>query len=158
MIDNKCAEYNKYILIVDDEKAILTGFKAILEMTGYRVCTAKDGAEAIDLACERFFNLALIDIKLPDMEGTELLREFKNINSQMKKVVITGYASLENAIESLNLGADGYLVKPVMPGKLLEIVSDKLSEQEMENDLHEEIVRDLLEARGQHDFGLDKWA
>lgn len=149
---------NKYILIIDDEKAILSGFKAILEMTGYRISTAQDGGEAIDLACEHFFNLAIIDIKLPDMEGTELLREFQNINPQMKKIIVTGYACLENAIESINLGADGYLVKPVMPGKLLEVVAEKLSEQEMENEQHEEIVRDLLDARKREDYGLDKWA
>lgn len=149
---------NKYIMIVDDENAILMGFRAILEMTGYRVRTARDGGEAIDLACEHFFNLAIIDIKLPDMEGTELLREFQNINPQMKKIIVTGYACLENAIESLNLGADGYLVKPVMPGKLLEVVADKLSEQKIENEQHEEIVRDLLDARKREDYGLDKWA
>jgi len=149
---------NKYILVVDDEKAILMGFKAVLEMTGYRVSTAQDGGDAIDLVCEHFFNLAIIDIKLPDMEGTELLKEFQTINPLMKKIIITGYASLENAIESLNLGADGYLLKPVMPGKLLEVVANKLYEQEMENEQNEEMVRDLLDARRREDYGLDKWA
>jgi DNA-binding NtrC family response regulator len=92
------------------------------------------------------------------MDGTELLREFQNINPEMKKVMVTGYACLDNAIESLNLGADGYLVKPVMPGKLLEVVADKISEQDMENEQHEEIVRDLLDARRREECGLDKWA
>lgn len=149
---------NKYILIVDDEKAILRGFQAILEMAGYRVSTAGNGEEALNMACGRFYNLALIDIKLPDMEGTELLRELQHISPEMKKVMVTGYACLENAIESLNLGADGYLVKPVMPGRLLEIVAEKLMDQEMEIERHEEIVRDLLKVRRREDYDLDRWA
>lgn len=149
---------NKYILVVDDDKAILMGFRAILEMAGYKTSAARNGKEAIDLAYEHFFHLALIDIKLPDMEGTELLKEFRNIAPEMKKVIITGYATLENAIESLNLDADGYLVKPVMPGRLLEVVAEKLREQEMEILHHEEIVMDLLKARRQDDYSLDRWA
>jgi DNA-binding NtrC family response regulator len=147
----------KYILIVDDEKAILKGFRALLEMKEYRVVTAKDGREAVDKVSENFYNLAIIDIRLPDMDGTEVLREFRQINPEMKNIIITGYASLENAVESLNLGADGYLMKPVTPGKLLEIVSEKLREQEMENELHEELVKDLLETRRKGDLGLDRW-
>ena len=58
------------------------------------------------------FNLALIDIRLPDMEGTELLLAFQQLGLKMKKIVITGYSTEEYAIDSLNLGADGYLKKP----------------------------------------------
>lgn len=149
---------NKHILIVDDERAILKGFQAILEMTGYRVGIAENGEEALDMACERFYNLALIDIKLPDMEGTELLRELNQINPEMKKVMVTGYASMENAIESVNLGADGYLVKPVMPGVLLEVVAEKLRDQEAEEERQEELVRELLKAGRRNSFNMDKWA
>ncbi len=149
---------NKHILIVDDERAILKGFQAILEMTGYRVSTAENGEEALDMACERFYNLALIDIKLPDMEGTDLLRELQHINPEMKKVMVTGYASLENAIESVNLGADGYLIKPVMPGVLLEVVAEKLRDQEAEEERHAELVRELLKANKREDYSRERWA
>jgi DNA-binding NtrC family response regulator len=149
---------NRHILIVDDERAILKGFQAILEMTGYRVSIAENGEEALDMACERFYNLALIDIKLPDMEGTELLRELQHINPEMKKVMVTGYASLENAIESVNLGADGYLVKPVMPGVLLEVVAEKLRDQEAEEERHAELVRELPKANRREGYSRDKWA
>lgn len=83
--------------------------------------------------CNSFYNLALIDIRLPDMEGTELLWGFQQLGLKTKKIVITGYSTEEYAINSLNLGADGYLKKPVMPGKLLEFVADKLAEQEAED-------------------------
>lgn len=147
----------KFILVVDDDKGILKSFSAILERKGYRVSTAESGQEAIEKYQANYYNLVLIDIKLPDLEGTELLKEFHQINPDTKKIMVTGYATLENAIKSLNWGADGYLEKPVMPGKLLSLVADKLMEQEVENDLNEDIVNDLLRAKKQDEQNLDRW-
>ncbi len=150
---------NKHILVVDDDEAVLKSFKALLEMKGYRVSTAENGQEAVKKACNNFYNLALIDIKLPDAEGTEVLREFSQINKQMKKIMVTGYASLDNSVESLNLGADGYLMKPVSPGRLLEFVEDKLLEQEREIQQLEEIVEEMLAAKKneQENQDRDRW-
>jgi Response regulator containing CheY-like receiver, AAA-type ATPase, and DNA-binding domains len=147
----------KLILIVDDDKGILKSFSAILELKGYRVSTAESGLEAIEKYQANYYNLALIDIKLPDLVGTKLLKEFHQINPDTKKIMVTGYATLENAIESLNWGADGYLVKPVTPGKLLSCVADKLKEQEVENELNEGIVNDLLRAKKPDEQNLDRW-
>ena len=91
------------------------------------------------------------------MEGTELIKQFHLINPGTKKIMVTGYATLENAIKSLNWGADGYLQKPVPPTKLLSFVADKLMEQEVENDLNEDIVIDLLRAKKQDEQNLDRW-
>jgi two-component system NtrC family response regulator len=134
----------KFILIVDDDKTILEGFKVLLEMKKYKISTAEDGQKALEKVRNNFYNLVLLDIKLPDMEGTDLLLEFRQLNPKMKTIIVTGYSTRENAINSLNLGADGYLEKPVTPGKLLEIVADKLSEQETENVLYEDTVNELL--------------
>jgi DNA-binding NtrC family response regulator len=139
----------KSILIVDDDKAILEGFKALLETKKYKVSTAESGRDALEKICNNFYNLALIDLKLPDMEGTDLLLEFRQLQPAIKTIVVTGYSTRENAISSLNLGANGYLEKPVMPGKLLAVVADKLSEQETENKLYEDTVNELLKARTQ---------
>ena len=147
----------KLILIVDDDKGILKSFSAILELNEYRVSTAESGREAIEKYQANYYNLVLIDIKLPDLEGTKLLKEFHQINPDTKKIMVTGYATLENAIKSLNWGADGYLTKPVTPGKLLSCVADKLKEQEVENELNEDIVNDLLRARKQDEQDLDRW-
>jgi DNA-binding NtrC family response regulator len=137
----------KFILIVDDDKTILEGFKVLLETKKYKISTAEDGRKALEKVRNNFYNLVLLDIKLPDMEGTDLLLEFRQLNPKMKTIIITGYSTRENAINSLNLGADGYLEKPVTPGKLLEIVADKLSEQETENMLYEDTVNELLRSR-----------
>jgi len=134
----------KFILIVDDDKTILEGFKVLLETKKYKISTAENGREALEKVRNNFYNLALLDIKLPDMEGTDLILEFRQLNPEIKTIVVTGYSTRENAINSLNLGADGYLEKPVTPGKLLGIVADKLIEQETENRLYEDKVNELL--------------
>jgi two-component system chemotaxis response regulator CheY len=100
----------------------------------------------------------LIDIKLPDMVGTDLLREFQLINPEMKKIMITGYSSRKIVIDSLNLGADGYLEKPVPPAKLLKFVADKLMEQENEISLYEETVNDLLREKANFERDLNRWS
>jgi YesN/AraC family two-component response regulator len=134
----------KFILIVDDDKTILEGFKVLLETKKYKISTAENGREALEKVRNNFYNLALLDIKLPDMEGTDLISEFRQIKPEIKIIVVTGYSTRENAINSLNLGADGYLEKPVTPGKLLGIVADKLHEQETQNRLYEDTVNELL--------------
>ena len=134
----------KFILIVDDDKTILEAFKVLLETKKYKISTAENGREALEKVLNNFYNLVLLDIKLPDVEGTDLLLEFRQLRPEIKTIIVTGYSSRKNAINSLNLGADGYLEKPVTPGKLLEIVADKLSEQETENRLYEDTVNELL--------------
>jgi two-component system, NtrC family, response regulator PilR len=137
----------KQIIIVDDDKVILDGFKALLELNGYKVKAVENGKEALEEARRNFYNLALIDFKLPDIEGTGLLREFRLLNPQIKLIIVTGHSTRENAIESLNLGADGYLEKPLTPKRLLAVIADKLVEQEAENNLYEKTVNDLLGRR-----------
>jgi DNA-binding NtrC family response regulator len=134
-------------LIIDDDRSTHNGFKLILERKGYLTDTAETGSEAIEKVRCNYFNLALIDIKLPDMDGTALLSEFRQLNPDMKKIIITGFSTRENAILCLNLGADAYLEKPVTPGKLLEYVAAKLAEQEYEIKYHEDIVNQLLQSR-----------
>ena len=137
----------KSILIVDDDKAILKSFKAILQAEGYDVDTAETGQEALEKTEERFHNLALLDIKLPDIQGTELLVEMHEYMPRMMKIMITGHATLENAVESLNLGADAYVMKPVKPEELLRVVGEKLKEQEEAERMGEEKVAEWIETR-----------
>jgi len=120
----------KRILIVDDDEAILNSLRDILQEKGYEVVTAKTGREAIKMSEAQYFDLALLDIKLPDIEGTELLTEMHKKTPSMMKIMITGYPSLENAVEALNLGADAYVMKPIDNDKLLKIMEEKLREQE----------------------------
>jgi len=137
----------KSILIVEDDKAILESFKDILQSEGYNVGTAETGQEAIQKSQTKFFNLALLDIMLPDMEGTKLLTTMHENLPKMIKIMITGYPSLENAVEALNLGADAYLIKPVKPEKLLTLVEEKLEKQRTANNMTEEKVTKWIETR-----------
>lgn len=134
----------KRILIIDDDLVILKGFQLLLETKGYQVSTAETGRDALEMTHSKFFNLALIEIQLPDLDGTALLAEFQQLAPEMKKIIVTGFSSRENAIECLNLGADGYLEKPVTPGRLLRFVQDKLAEQEHEIERYERTVNDLI--------------
>ena len=128
------------ILIVDDNEGILETLSAILEEKGYRTDTAKNGMDAIEKSKTNFYNVALLDIRLPDIEGTELLTKIEETSPRMVKIMITGYASLENAVEALNLGADAYIIKPVKPEKLLALIEEKLEKQREAEKMTEEKV------------------
>lgn len=137
----------KSILIVDDDKVILKNLKDIFESEGYSVYTAETGREALEKSEEKFYNLALLDIKLPDLEGTKLLTEMHKTTPRMMKIMLTGYPSLENAVESVNLRADAYLIKPAGREKLLKVVEEKLKEQDEAERTSEEKVTEWIETR-----------
>ena len=135
------------LLIVDDDEAILRNLERILSLEGYETDTARTGREAIEKTRRNFYNLALLDIKLPDMEGTELLKKMHETFPKMIKIMVTGYPDLENAIKSLNYGADAYLVKPVSVQELLDVVKQKNNEQRNMEKMTEEKVKRWIETR-----------
>jgi len=135
------------ILIVDDDDSILETLGEILQEKGYNTDTAKSGAEAIEKSKTNFYNMALLDIKLPDMEGTKLLIKMKETRPKMIKIMITGYASLQNAIEALNLGADAYIMKPLNPENLLKVIAEKLKIQSEAETMNQEKVVEWIETR-----------
>ena len=130
------------ILIVDDDHGILKSFKELLEPEGYTVDTAETGHEAVEKCKANPYNLAVIDVKLSDIEGTELLSTIHQILPRARKIIMTGYPSLENAVDSVNLQADAYVIKPVNPETFLRVVSDNINKQlEMERMKEEQVVR-----------------
>ena len=135
------------ILIVEDDANIRETLSTLLQQKGYSTETAKNGKEAIQKSQAKFFNLALLDIKLPDLEGTELLTVMHESTPKMMKIMITGYPSLENAVEALNLGADAYIIKPVKAEKLLAVVEEKLEEQSQAEKMSEEQVTEWIKTR-----------
>ena len=135
------------ILIVEDDANIRETLSAILQKNGYKTDTAKNGQEAIQKSQTKFFNLALLDIKLPDMEGTQLLTTMHKSLPKMMKIMVTGYPSLKNATEALNLGADAYVNKPVKPEKLLALIEEKLEEQREAEKMTEEKVTEWIKTR-----------
>jgi DNA-binding NtrC family response regulator len=139
-------EEKKSILIVEDDKAIIKSLKDILQSEGYSVDAAENGREAIQKS-KKFFNMALLDIKLPDMEGTKLLTLMHEDLPKMVKIMVTGYPSLENAVEALNLGADAYVIKPIKPEKLLPLIKEKLEKQSQAEKMTEGKVTKWIKTR-----------
>jgi DNA-binding NtrC family response regulator len=135
------------ILIVDDDENIRRTMTAILEDEGYLVDSAASGNEALEKANGAVYNLALLDIRLPDMEGVELLELMKDSVPRTRKIMVTGYPSMHNAISAVNKRADAYLIKPVDIEKLLETVKEQLKLQEEENNFNEMKVAEFIESR-----------
>ena len=135
------------ILVVDDDESVRKVLATILEEEGYAVDTAKNGREAIKKSKVKFYNLALIDIRLTDMEGTKLLTKVKDTMPKMRKIIITGYPSLQNAIEAVNRGADAYVLKPFDMDKVLETIKDQLKKQEEEKRYTQKKVGEFIETR-----------
>ena len=106
-----------------------------------------NGREAIKKSESTAYNVALIDIRLPDMEGTELLTSMKDTVPKVRKIIITGYPSMQNAIDAVNRNADAYLVKPVDVDKLLELVRRQLKLQEAEKKYNQQKVAEFIETR-----------
>jgi two-component system NtrC family response regulator len=135
------------ILIVDDDENIRKVLVAILEEEGYSVDSVGTARKAIDTSKKRFFNLALIDIRLPDMEGTELLGRINETIPRMRKIIITGYPTLQNAIEAVNKRADAYIMKPFDVEKVLETIKDQLKKQAEEKKYSQDRVAEFIETR-----------
>jgi DNA-binding response OmpR family regulator len=124
------AEHKKTILVVDDDKSILRTFTRILQKSGYEIETAETGKEAMEKTENRHYDLALVDIRLPDMDGTDLLAKLKKPLQNTVKIMITGFPSLETGVKALDEGADAYLVKPVKPQELLILLEEKFKNRE----------------------------
>lgn len=135
------------ILVVDDEPSIRKVLTAILEEKGYNVETAENGKEAIRKSKTKFYNLALIDIRLPDMEGVKLLTKMKETIPKMAKIIITGYPSLQNAVEAVNKGADAYIIKPLDIDRTLATIEEHLEKQRKAQKMTEDSLVGFIETR-----------
>jgi two-component system response regulator AtoC len=135
------------ILVIDDEEAIRRTVSMTLQHAGYSVDTAETGTKAIEKAAANFYNLALIDIRLPDMEGTELLTALKETTPRMVKIILTGYPALENAVKAINKGVDAYLIKPVNTTELLRLIKECLNKQKHETEYSQQRLAKFVETR-----------
>jgi len=142
----------KRILVIDDDEVVRNNLKAILELEGYNVDTAVTGKEAVDKSNASFYNLALIDIRLPDMEGTQLLIAMHDTVPKMVKIIVTAYPSQENAVEAVNMGADGYVVKPIMDtDEFLKKIKEHLKKQEEAQRYNEHKMVEYIETRARQE-------
>lgn len=119
------------ILVVDDEAVIREGLSRILEGSGYQVETAKSGIVAIPLLQKQEFDLIITDLKMPGMSGFEVLDTVKTLQPGVPVIMITGFATVETAVEAMRRGTVDYLVKPFAPDQILEKVKLALEQRKL---------------------------
>ena len=111
-----------HVLMVDDDEDVLVACRDALQEAGFLVQCATTGAEAQRLLEAETFDAAVFDLVLPDMEGTDLMRLYRERDPEGVAIVITGYASLESALAALQIGAYDYLQKPFRPQDFLHTI------------------------------------
>lgn len=118
------------ILIIEDDESARISLKAILSLEGYAVRDAENASMALGLLKEKHFDILLVDYRLPDMNGIDLIKQAMVISSDSIPIVITGAASLEIAVEAMRIGAHDYLVKPVNMEELKKILLNVIVERD----------------------------
>lgn len=117
------------LLMVDDEAEFLDSIAERLETRGFEVAKAADGDQALEIAGSQTFDLAVVDLRMPGMDGTALLEILKRRHRYIEVVMLTGYGSVESAFECSKLGAFGYLQKPFDLDELLGVLADAFRER-----------------------------
>lgn len=135
------------VLVVDDDAGIRKTLSQILRTKGYAVKAVESGKHAIAASKKRFFNVALIDVRLQDIEGTVLIGKLKGTEPRMIRIIVTGYPSMDSAIEAVNRNADGYLVKPIDVHELLAMIEKQLRKQREDLEYGEKKVAEYIETR-----------
>jgi len=137
----------KRILVIDDDELIRESLMMLLEEEGYIVDSAEDGKSAVAKSNANFYNLAIVDWRLPDIAGTKLLGCLKETVPKMAKIMLTGYPSMQNAVEAVNSQADAFFCKPTDAPILLEKISKLLAQQDQERQYSEGTVVTYIETR-----------
>ena len=148
----------KKVLVVDDTKSIRSLLAKCLEIEGYEVLTANDGQQALDLLKSEKFDLFFLDIKMPQISGTEVLKKIREMGIKSPAIIITAYATIKNAVDCTQLGAVAYLQKPFTVDKVKSVLqkiqilnssldqSIKQIEDAINNGLFEDALKLLKEA------------
>ncbi|MHC4542967.1 MAG: response regulator [Planctomycetota bacterium] len=132
---------NNRILVVDDEIDMRNGLQKILSRKGYAVDTAEGGLRAVEKMKQTSFQVVIADLKMPQMDGIEVLRRAKDLNRTIAVIIITGYGTVTSAVESMRLGAFDYITKPFKPDDITIIVERALKTERL---LPEEEPRETL--------------
>lgn len=111
------------ILAVDDESIILDSFRKMLVLGGYSIDTVQNGSEALGLIRKHDYDFVFTDLKMPGMDGIEVTKAVRHLRPDIDVIVITGYATIESAVETVKYGAMDYVEKPFTEDELLEFVS-----------------------------------
>lgn len=118
------------ILAVDDEEVILDSFRKILVLEGYSIDTVISGPEALTLLKQHDYDFLFTDLRMPEMDGVDVAKAAKHLRPDMDVIIITGYASIESAVETMKHGAMDYVQKPFTDTELVEFVNKCLIRRE----------------------------
>lgn len=140
-IGEEDAQTRMKVLLVDDDRSLTRSLAAILRSAGYIVTTAYNGTEAIQASRDTAFEAAILDIKLPDTDGIQLLKAIKAADPVIGTLMLSGAATLEDAVDSLNQGADAFILKPVDPDDLLHKLGTLTGFKRLERELREAKAR-----------------
>jgi len=111
---------------VEDDTTIVVPFQFILESEGYHVDTASTGRQAIENIGKNEYQVVILDMKLPDMQGIEVAREIRNKTDEINLIIMTGYPNLVDSIEALDIGISEILLKPINADEFLRTVEEAL--------------------------------
>jgi DNA-binding NtrC family response regulator len=122
------------ILVIDDEPVVCDGCRFVLSEIGYLVDACLTGREGLDMLLINNYDLALLDLKLPDMDGMEILRIVKNDKPDVYIMIMTGYSTVKNAVEAMKLGAFDYLAKPFSDDELIFAVEKAIENKRLKEE------------------------
>jgi len=135
------------VLVVDDEPTVIRSCRRILTEDGYRVDATESGQEGLNRSLAQDFNLVMADLRMPDLDGMELVRSLRSRRPQTAVIIITGYGTVPSAVEATKLGVSDYIEKPFTPERVREAVAQALepagrrARVEIEADLVREVLR-----------------
>jgi two-component system, NtrC family, response regulator HydG len=116
-------------LIIDDDESVLRNFSRLLKENGYQVSAVETGKDAIALVGKQRFDVVLIDFRLPDIDGAELVEKIRDKVRDAVKIMITGFPTTDLENRVIDLGIDAYVVKPIKPDDLLALIEERRKEK-----------------------------
>ena len=119
-------------LLIDDDVLYLRALQRSLERRGHAIQTSRDSAQAIDLAATHKPDYALVDLKLAEQNGLDLIAPLRQAHESMRIILVTGYASVATAVEAIKRGADHYLAKPTTIEAILRTLQDEVADESTE--------------------------
>ncbi|GAG95642.1 unnamed protein product [marine sediment metagenome] len=127
--------YPGRILLVDDESHVLELLSVALEDEGYRILTANNGRKALDQLKKEEPQVVVLDIRMPDLDGVEVLRQIKEINKATSVIMMTAYGAMDTVVKAMQLGAYDYLTKPLDLKKVKVLIRRALEAQELTREI-----------------------
>ncbi|MCB2188873.1 MAG: response regulator [Deltaproteobacteria bacterium] len=122
------------ILVVDDEECIRDGVEQVLRRKGFEVVTACDGKEALAVLAREPFHLALLDLRMPEMDGLEVLTAINRAGLDLDVVIVTAHGTIETAVEAIKMGAADFLTKPFVPWQLRQVVERAVAHRRLKEE------------------------